>query len=70
MIKPAEADPANSNSVISSLRIGGRIVMDDITAQRMLSSDSSLWANDLKRQFFSSEPRLVFTEVVLPDVET
>lgn len=55
-------------ALVSSLRIGGRIVMDDVTPQRMLPPDSPYRANDIKRQFFSSEPRLVSTEVVLPDL--
>ena len=42
--------------------------MDDVTPQRMLPLDSPCRANDAKRQFFSSEPRLVSTEVVLPDL--
>ena len=56
-------------ALVNSLRIGGRIVMDDVTPERMLPPDSPLRAIDIKRQFFSSEPHLVSTEVVLPDLE-
>jgi hypothetical protein len=51
------------------LRVGGRVVMDDVTPERVLPPDSPLRSNDLKRQFFSSEPRLVSTEAVLPDLQ-
>jgi predicted O-methyltransferase YrrM len=61
-------DHASFAALVSSLRIGGRIVMDDLTPQRMLPPDSPYRANDAKRQFFSSEPRLASTEAVLPDL--
>jgi predicted O-methyltransferase YrrM len=61
-------DQAGFAALVSLLRIGGRIVMDDVTPQRALAPDSPLLANDLKRRFFS-DPRLVSTEVVLPDLE-
>ena len=61
-------DHASFAALVSSLRIGGRIVMDDVTPERMLPPDSPLRASDIKWQFFSSEPRLVSTEVVLPDL--
>jgi predicted O-methyltransferase YrrM len=55
--------------LVGLLRIGGRIVMDDVTPQRALPADSPLRASDVKRQFFTGEPRLVTTEVVLPDLQ-
>jgi predicted O-methyltransferase YrrM len=61
-------DRAGFATLVSSLRIGGRIVMDDVTPERVLSPDSPLRAGDIKRDFFSGEPRLVWTEVVLPDL--
>jgi predicted O-methyltransferase YrrM len=61
-------DRAGFATLVSSLRIGGRIVMDDVTPEGMLPPDSQVRANDIKRQFFSSEPRLVSTEVVLSDL--
>src|SRR5216683_1467001 len=54
--------PARFAALVSWLRIGGRIVMDDITPERVLAPDSPLRADDLKRGFFTSEPRLVWTE--------
>jgi predicted O-methyltransferase YrrM len=61
-------DHAGFAALVSSLRIGGRIVMDDVTPELMLPPDSPLRAGDIKREFFSGEPRLVSTEVVLPDL--
>lgn len=61
-------DHASFAALVGSLRIGGRIVMDDVTPERRLPPDSPLLANDIKRQFFSGEPRLVSAEVVLPDL--
>jgi predicted O-methyltransferase YrrM len=50
-------DPA----LIDWLRIGGRIVMDDVTPGRPV-------AGDPKRKFFFGDSRLVSAEVVLPDL--
>ena len=61
-------DQAGFAALVSSLRAGGRIVMDDVTPQQALPPDSPLQAGDVKRQLFSGEPRLVSTEVVLPDL--
>jgi predicted O-methyltransferase YrrM len=61
-------DLADFATLVSSLRIGGRIVMDDVTPERVLPPDSPLRASDIKRWLFASEPRLVSTEVVLPDL--
>jgi predicted O-methyltransferase YrrM len=47
-------DEADFDTLASLLRVGGRIVMDDLTPQRVLAPDSPLLANDLKRQFFTS----------------
>jgi predicted O-methyltransferase YrrM len=60
--------PADFAALVSLLRIGGRIVMDDVTPGQVLPPDSPLRADDIKRSFFSSEPRLAWTEVVLPDL--
>lgn len=54
-------------SVIDLLRIGGRVVMDDVTPQTALPADSPYLADDAKRGFFTS-PRLISAEVVLPDL--
>jgi predicted O-methyltransferase YrrM len=60
-----EADFA---SLVSLLRIGGRVVMDDVIPQRALPAASPLLTDDLKRRFFT-HPGLVATEIVLPDLE-
>ena len=44
-------------ALVDLLCTGGRIVMDDVTPERVLPSDSPLRVSDLKRQFFSSDPR-------------
>jgi len=51
------------------VRVGGRMVMDDVTPDKVQSPDSPLRGNDAKRQFFFGDPRLVSVEVVLPDLE-
>ena len=61
-------DAADFAGLVSLLRIGGRIVMDDVTPQDLLPPDSPLRASDVKRGFFSGEARLAWTEVVLPDL--
>jgi predicted O-methyltransferase YrrM len=55
-------------ALVSLLRLGGRIVMDDVTPQYILPTDSPLRSYDVKRQFFADEPRLAWAEVVLPDM--
>ncbi len=55
-------------ALVGALRIGGRIVMDDVTPERALPAGSPLRSHDVKRQLFGQEPRLVATEVVLPDL--
>jgi predicted O-methyltransferase YrrM len=55
--------------LVGLVRVGGRIVMDDVTPQKALPADSPLRGNDPKRRFFFSDPRLVSVEVVLPDLE-
>jgi predicted O-methyltransferase YrrM len=61
-------DPADFAVLVGLLRIGGRIVMDDVTPEHVLRPDPPLPSDDIKRRFFSSEPRLTWTEVVLPDL--
>jgi predicted O-methyltransferase YrrM len=61
-------DPADFAVLVSVLRIGGRIVMDDVTPERVLPPDPPLRADDIKRGFFTSESRLTWTEIVLPDL--
>jgi predicted O-methyltransferase YrrM len=61
-------DPADFAVLVSVLRIGGRIVMDDVTPEHGLAPDAPSRADDIKRGFFIREPRLTWTEVVLPDL--
>jgi hypothetical protein len=48
---------------------GGRIVFDDVTPVLALPPDSPLRGTDVKRQFFSTDSRLISAEVVLPDLQ-
>ncbi|HTW01914.1 MAG TPA: class I SAM-dependent methyltransferase [Streptosporangiaceae bacterium] len=61
-------DGTDFAKLVGLLRLGGRIVMDDVTPQRILPPDSPLRSQDTKRELFGGEPRLVSTEVVLPDL--
>ncbi len=54
--------------VLDLLHLGGQIIMDDVTPAEALEKASPLQAHDLKRRFFAS-PRLLSTEVVLPDLK-
>jgi predicted O-methyltransferase YrrM len=54
-------------TLVDLLTIGGRVVMDDVTPLELLAEDSPFLATDPKRAFFA-DPRLVSTEVVLPDL--
>jgi predicted O-methyltransferase YrrM len=54
--------------LVGLLAAGGRVVMDDLTPTALLPPGSPfLGADDPKRGFFAS-PRLVSTEIVLPDL--
>jgi predicted O-methyltransferase YrrM len=61
-------DTAIFDQLVSLLRIGGRIVMDDVTPVRALSPESPFRTLDIKRQFFFDNARLISAEVVLPDL--
>lgn len=61
-------DQADFCGLVSVLRIGGRLVMDDVTPVLALPDGSPLRVSDPKRQLFLGEPRLAWTEVVLPDL--
>lgn len=61
-------DRGSFAALVGALRIGGRIVMDDLTPERILPVDSPYRSADAKRQFFGGEPRLTSAEVVLPDL--
>ncbi|MGZ0145829.1 O-methyltransferase [Kribbella sp. WER1] len=53
--------------VVELLRLGGRLVNDDVTPLELLPADSPYRRHDPKREFFFGDPRLMATEVVLPD---
>jgi len=53
--------------LVDLLKVGGRIVMDDVTPAAARAQAAPQQAQDLKRSFFAS-PRLVSTEVVLTDL--
>jgi predicted O-methyltransferase YrrM len=55
--------------LVSLLRIGGRIVNDDVTPRRALPADSPFLIDDPKRRSFFDDPRLISAEVVLPDLQ-
>ena len=61
-------DVSDFAALVSLLRLGGRIVMDDVTPRHILPPDSPLRSHDVKRQFFTGESRLAWAEVVLPDM--
>ncbi|WUS95121.1 class I SAM-dependent methyltransferase [Kribbella sp. NBC_00709] len=61
-------DGGPSDQVVDLVRIGGRLVFDDVTPVAALPADSPFRTNDPKRDFFLADPRLVATEVVLPDL--
>jgi predicted O-methyltransferase YrrM len=54
--------------IVELLRVGGRLVNDDVTPVDVLPPDSPYRANDPKRDLFFGDPRLVSAEVVLPDL--
>lgn len=59
---------ADFAALVSMLRPGGQIVMDDVTPAAALPADSPFRQADPKRALFAGEGRLVWTEVVLPDL--
>jgi predicted O-methyltransferase YrrM len=61
-------DAKTFGALVSLLRPGGRIVMDDLTPVRARPPDSPFRERDVKRELFAGEGRLAWTEVVLPDL--
>ena len=59
-------DSADFANLTGMLKPGGRIVMDDLTPA---AARPQAGAADVKRALFAAEDRLVWTEVVLPDLE-
>jgi predicted O-methyltransferase YrrM len=65
----ADGGSPDAASLVELLRIGGRLVMDDVTPIETLPVDSPFRTSDPKRDFFFADERLVSTEVVLPDLQ-
>jgi predicted O-methyltransferase YrrM len=61
-------DASVFGTLVGLLKPGGRIVSDDLTPQRALPADSPLRERDVKRDMFAGDDRLIWTEVVLPDL--
>lgn len=62
-------EQVSSGGLVDLVAVGGRLVADDVTPVRALPPDSPLRVTDVKRRLFSTDPRLVSTEVVLPDLQ-
>jgi predicted O-methyltransferase YrrM len=55
--------------IIDMARIGGQLVVDDVTPTALLAAGSPHANHDVKRELFFGSPRLVSMEVVLPDLQ-
>ncbi|MGW6276264.1 O-methyltransferase [Kribbella sp. NPDC055071] len=64
----ADGGDAHPEALIDLVRVGGHLVMDDVTPLDRLPPDSPFRTDDPKRAFFAN-PRLISTEVVLPDLQ-
>jgi predicted O-methyltransferase YrrM len=64
----ADGGRGDYGELVNLLRVGGRIVMDDVTPREALPPGSPLRVGDPKREFFFGDPRLLSVEVVLPDL--
>jgi predicted O-methyltransferase YrrM len=64
----ARPDHMAYSSLVDLLRVGSQLVMDDVKPVASLPADSPLRTSDVKRAFFFGNPRLVSTEIVLPDL--
>jgi predicted O-methyltransferase YrrM len=62
-------DPGGLATLVDLVRVGGRLVMDDVTPLAVLPPQSPYREGDVKRQLFCGDPRLRSAEVVLPDLE-
>lgn len=71
-----EPDMARYAALVDLLRVGGQLVMDDVIPLAAEPAEPAEPAGpepeaagpDLKREFFFGEPRLLSTEIVLPDL--
>ena len=55
--------------LVDLLRVGGFLVMDDVTPVARLPEDSPFHRGDPKRALFMQNPRLRSVEVVFPNLE-
>lgn len=58
-----------TDALVDLVRVGGQLVVDDVTPQRVLPPDSPFLRDDAKRALFLGSPRLRGVEVVLPDLQ-
>ena len=58
-----------SEAIVEYVRVGGQLVVDDVTPTLLLDAASPFQSNDAKRELFFGSPRLQSIEVVLPDLE-
>jgi predicted O-methyltransferase YrrM len=58
-----------TESIVDYVRVGGILVVDDVTPTARLDDASPFHSNDAKRALFFGSPRLQSIEVVLPDLE-
>ena len=63
-----QRDAASFAARVGMLKAGGYIVSDDLTPVAALPPGSPYLSDDPKRRLWSAEPRLRWTEVVLPDL--
>lgn len=63
-----QRDPEGFARRVSMLKRGGRIVSDDLTPVAAQPPDSHFTEFDSKRALWAGEGRLIWTEVVLPDL--
>jgi predicted O-methyltransferase YrrM len=61
-------DPAGLATLVDLVRVGGRVVMDDVTPALARPPGPASPEHDVKRQLFFGDPRLISAEVVLPDL--
>jgi predicted O-methyltransferase YrrM len=60
---------SSAEVVVDLVKIGGQVVVDDVTPTLKLATAMSYQTNDAKRALFFGSPRLQSVEVVLPDLE-
>jgi predicted O-methyltransferase YrrM len=61
-------DPAGLAGLVGLLRIGGLLVMDDVTPLLAMPAGAAVPNQDAKRKLFFGDERLISVEVVLPDL--